>query len=112
MSSSMDVFKQMPIVTDFLKSCGNPLVLLLFGIIFTTLLQSSSATTTIIISMVAKGLMVGNDANDILFVILGSNIGSCTTALLSSIGASSNAKRGSLASKANMVSDYNNRNNK
>ena len=96
MSSSMDVFKQMPIVTDFLKSCGNPLVLLLFGIIFTTLLQSSSATTTIIISMVAKGLMVGNDANDILFVILGSNIGSCTTALLSSIGASSNAKRASL----------------
>lgn len=96
MSGSMDIFKQMPIVTDFLKSCGNPIVLVLFGIIFTTLLQSSSATTTIIISMVAKGLMVGDGANDILFVILGSNIGSCTTALLSSIGASSNAKRASL----------------
>ena len=96
MSGSMDIFKQMPLVTDFLQRCNNPFVLLLFGIVFTTLLQSSSATTTIVISMVAKGLMIGDGANCVLFVILGSNIGSCTTALLSSIGASSNAKRASL----------------
>ena len=96
MSGSMDIFKQMPIVTDFLQECKNPLLLLAFGIIFTTLLQSSSATTTIIISMVARGLMIGDGANCVLYVILGSNIGSCTTALLSSIGANPNAKRASL----------------
>lgn len=96
MSSSMSVFKEMPAVTEFLTSCKNPLLLLLFGIVFTTLLQSSSATTTIIISMVAQGLTVGDSSNSVLFVILGSNIGSCTTALLSSIGTNANAKRASL----------------
>ena len=101
MSSSMAVFKQMDAVTTFLQSCSNPFLLIGFGILFTTLLQSSSALTTIIISMVAQGLNIGgavDDAlnNSVLFIILGSNIGSCTTALLSSIGTNANAKRASL----------------
>ena len=96
MSSSMAIFKEMPAVTEFLISCQNPFLLLVFGIVFTTLLQSSSATTTIIISMVAQGLQIGDGGNSVLFIILGSNIGSCTTALLSSIGTNANAKRASL----------------
>ena len=96
MSGSMAIFKEMPAVTEFLISCQNPFLLLLFGIVFTTLLQSSSATTTIIISMVAQGLQIGDGGNSVLFIILGSNIGSCTTALLSSIGTNANAKRASL----------------
>lgn len=101
MSSSMAVFKQMEAVTTFLQSCSNPFLLIGFGIIFTTLLQSSSALTTIIISMVAQGLNIGGAVdgdlnNSVLFIILGSNIGSTTTALLSSIGTNANAKRASL----------------
>lgn len=101
MSSSMAVFKQMPAVTNFLETCSNPFLLIGFGILFTTLLQSSSALTTIIISMVAQGLNIGGAVggdlnNSVLFIILGSNIGSCTTALLSSIGTSANAKRASM----------------
>ena len=101
MSSSMAVFKQMDAITTFLQSCSNPFLLIGFGILFTTLLQSSSALTTIIISMVAQGLNIGGAVdealnNSVLFIILGSNIGSCTTALLSSIGTNANAKRASL----------------
>ena len=87
MGAAMTVFRNMPIITDFLQKCSNPLLLLIFGIVFTALVQSSSAVTTIIISMVANGMTIGNGANCILYVILGSNIGSCVTAILSSIGA-------------------------
>ena len=101
MSGSMAVFKELDAVKEFLQGCSNPLLLIGFGILFTTLLQSSSALTTIIISMVAQGLNIGGamDAelnNSVLFIILGSNIGSTTTALLSSIGTNANAKRASL----------------
>ena len=96
MGTAMSVFRNMPIITDFLQKCSNPLLLLIFGIVFTALVQSSSAVTTIIISMVANGMTIGNGANCILYVILGSNIGSCVTAILSSIGATPNAKRASV----------------
>lgn len=96
MGAAMTVFRNMPIITDFLQKCSNPLLLLIFGIVFTALVQSSSAVTTIIISMVANGMTIGNGANCILYVILGSNIGSCVTAILSSIGATPNAKRASV----------------
>jgi phosphate:Na+ symporter len=46
--------------------------------------------------MVGAGLMIGTSLNHILFVILGTNIGSCVTALLSSFGASTNGKRASI----------------
>ena len=96
MGAAMTVFRNMPIITNFLQKCSNPLLLLIFGIVFTALVQSSSAVTTIIISMVANGMTIGNGANCILYVILGSNIGSCVTAILSSIGATPNAKRASV----------------
>ena len=65
--------------------------------VFTAIIQSSSAVTTILISMVSTGIVIGNgnSSNGILFVILGSNIGTTITALLSSIGANTNAKRAS-----------------
>jgi phosphate:Na+ symporter len=67
-----------------------PLALLLLGIVFTSLMQSSSAMTGLIIVMVQGGsLEIGNA----LFIILGANIGTCVTALISTIGTSLNAKR-------------------
>ena len=82
--------------TDLLSSVNNPFLLLLIGAGITTLLQSSSASTAILITMVGAGLSVGTTSNGILFVILGANIGSTTTALLSSFGASTNARRASI----------------
>lgn len=67
-----------------------PLILIFVGAIFTALIQSSSAATGVVITMVGTGVLTLDLA---LFIVLGANIGTCVTALLASIGASSNAKR-------------------
>ncbi len=65
-----------------------PLLLLLIGIVFTALIQSSAAVTGILIAL-------GSAINfrTAVFIILGSNIGTCITSIISSIGTSTNAKR-------------------
>lgn len=65
-----------------------PLIALLIGLFMTAVIQSSSAMTGILISF--SSVMPFRMA---MFMILGSNIGTCVTALLSSIGTSTNAKR-------------------
>ena len=96
MSSTMKVYAQNEAVTSILSSLTNPFLLLVFGIVFTALVQSSSAVTTVIIAMATAGLTIGGGGNAVLYLILGSNIGSCVTALISSIGTSVNAKRASI----------------
>ncbi len=96
MSNSMSSYKSSPAVQNLLTSLSNPFLLLSFGIVFTALLQSSSAVTTIIIAMASQGLIIGGGGNAVLYMILGSNIGSCVTALISSIGTSVNARRASI----------------
>jgi len=83
-------------VTNMLKTISNPLVLLLIGFALTAIAQSSTAVTSIIITMAAAGIQIGSGGNSVLFVILGTNIGTCVTALMSSVGANTNAKRASL----------------
>ena len=73
-----------------LEKINFPLALLLLGIIFTALMQSSSAMTGLIIVMVQSKTM---EISNALFIILGANIGTCVTALISIIGTSINAKR-------------------
>lgn len=96
MTSSMEGLKESQMLIDILEKVKNPLLLLFIGIVFTALLNSSSAVTSLIISMAAAGIMIGGGGNSVLFIILGSNIGSCVTALLSSIGTNVNAKRASI----------------
>ena len=97
MGMAMDDFAQQQVVKDFLLGVDNRLVLLLAGVIITGIVQSSSAVTTLIVQMVGAGLVIGNPANSgVLFLVLGTNIGTCVTALLSSIGANTNAKRAAL----------------
>lgn len=93
MSSSMEVYKTSAAVQNMLAKLSNPFLLLAFGVLFTAVLQSSSAVTTIIIAMASQGLIIGGGGNAVLYIILGSNIGSCVTALISSIGTSVNARR-------------------
>ena len=95
MKGAMQVFSDSDAFTSLLQDVNNPFLLLFIGIGLTALLQSSSALTTILIAMVTAGLTIGNGPNDIVYVILGTNIGSCVTALLSSFGASINGKRAS-----------------
>ena len=101
MSGTMKQYSEVVEVKNFLSTMTNPFILLLFGILFTTLMQSSSAVTTIIIAMASSGLVIGMSGdgtmtNAVLYIILGSNIGSTTTALLSSAGTNANARRASM----------------
>ncbi|MBQ8292069.1 MAG: Na/Pi cotransporter family protein [Clostridia bacterium] len=96
MSDPMAALKENEKVVTFLANVSNPILLLFVGIGLTAIIQSSSAVTTIIISMASAGLIIGTGGNSALFVVLGSNIGTCVTALISSIGASVNARRASI----------------
>jgi phosphate:Na+ symporter len=66
------------------------LVAVLFGIIFTAIIQSSSAMTGIVLALAKNGHL---DLITSTAIILGSNVGTCFTAVLASIGANTNGKR-------------------
>ncbi len=95
-SGSMKIFHTSPFVTNALAKITNPLLLIVLGVVFTAIVQSSSAITTIIIQMAGAGLIIGGGGNSVLYIVLGSNIGSCVTAIISAFGVSTNAKRASL----------------
>ncbi len=98
----LDVMKSsMELMQDQLEilflAIDNPFLLFLIGIVVTALAQSSSATTSVIITLATvPGFVFGNGGNSVLYMILGTNIGSCVTAIMSSFGANANAKRASL----------------
>lgn len=96
MQSSMSIFNQSEQFRQALETISNPFILLAIGTGLTALLQSSSAVTSIVITAVATGTIIGTGGNCPLFLILGSNIGTCVTAIISSIGANTNAKRAAL----------------
>ena len=72
----------------------NPLLGIAVSAIFTAIIQSSSATTAIVISMSIQGIIGIESA---IPLILGSNIGTCFTAVIASIGSSITGKRVALS---------------
>lgn len=90
MTDSMTIFSESPKIVEFLAKISNPALLLLFGIAFTALIQSSSAVSGIVVTMSVAGLLSFDQG---LYIILGSNIGTCITSLIASIGTNTNAKR-------------------
>lgn len=80
-------------IKNALTTITNPFLLLFIGIVLTVIAQSSSAVTSILLAVAISGTMIGGSGNGILYVILGTNIGSCSTALISAIGSSTNGKR-------------------
>ncbi len=93
MGDSMAQFADDQTLGNFLAMATNPFLMLLAGLAITAVVQSSSAVTSVVISMAANGLVFGGGGNSVLFLILGTNIGTCVTALLSSIGTNRNARR-------------------
>ncbi len=71
----------------------NPLLGILAGAIVTAIIQSSSASVGILQSLAAAGLVPMSAA---IYIIMGQNIGTCVTAMLSSMGAKKNAKTAAL----------------
>ena len=75
--------------TVFVSLGANPFMGILAGAGVTAIIQSSSASQGILLSLAAAGLVPTKAA---VFIIMGQNIGTCVTAILSSVGASKNAK--------------------
>ncbi|MBE6124475.1 MAG: Na/Pi cotransporter family protein [Erysipelotrichaceae bacterium] len=96
MTLSVSTLKDNPVFVDILTSISNPFLLLLAGAVFTAIVQSSSVMTGILIAIVANGLVIGNGGNSFLYVILGTNIGTCISAAIASVGANANGKRTAL----------------
>ncbi|MFA6874612.1 MAG: Na/Pi cotransporter family protein [Bacilli bacterium] len=80
----------------------NAICLLLIGVALTVVAQSSSAVTSIVLALAMSGAVIGGErvgggvGNGVFYVILGSNIGSTSTALISAIGSQTNGKRASV----------------
>ena len=80
--------------TDMLLSFGHhPILGVLMGFAITAIVQSSSASMGMLIALASQGLIPITAALPILY---GENIGTCVTSLISSIGASRNARRAAI----------------
>ena len=93
MSGSMAGLKESQNVVDALAGMNNPLLAVLLGTVVTSVIQSSSVTVSIILLMANQGLL---DLKICLFVILGCNIGACSSAMIASLSGKKNAKRAAL----------------
>jgi len=93
MSGAMSGMKDMPQIVELLSSLKNPLFAILVGTVLTAIIQSSSVTVSIVLLMANQELL-GLDIT--LFIILGCNIGACTSALLASMAGKKDAKRAAL----------------
>ena len=90
MEGALYTLRYMPQFQDAFAAFSNPVLGLLIGAAITALLQSSSASVGILQAVSAAGLVTFSSAAPI---ILGQNIGTCITALLSAVGANKNAKK-------------------
>ncbi|MBS4537786.1 Na/Pi cotransporter family protein [Clostridium sp. D2Q-11] len=93
MSSQLKPLGGSQVFKDLMVSLNNPILGILVGFAITVIVQSSSASTGLLLAVTASGLVTLDIAFPILF---GQNIGTCVTALLSSIGASKTAKRAAM----------------
>lgn len=85
-------YLHLPVFTRAFELFGsNPILGIAIGMIVTAIMQSSSAAVGVLQTLAAAGGVV--TASSAMYISLGSNIGSCCTALLSSLGESRNAKR-------------------
>ena len=93
MSGSVAPLAENPQFTGILTAFSNPVLGLLAGLVLTAVIQSSSASVGILQALCVTGVIRYGTA---IPIIMGQNIGTCVTALLSGMGASKNAKRASL----------------
>ena len=94
MSDAVAPLKEVEAFTNlFVKLGGNPFLGILVGAAVTAIIQSSSASVGILQSLAAAGLVPFTAA---IYIIMGQNIGTCVTAMMSSMGAKKNAKTAAL----------------
>ncbi|MCM1253259.1 MAG: Na/Pi cotransporter family protein [Clostridium sp.] len=90
MSGAMSGMKDSQAVLNMFASLKTPILAVLLGAVLTAIIQSSSVTVSIMVLMANQGLL-GLDM--CMFIILGCNIGACTSSLLASLAGKKDAKR-------------------
>lgn len=91
MSDAIKVYRDSPIFAQAFSTLGgNPILGILTGAVVTAVIQSSSASVGILQALALNGIVSWPAA---IYITLGQNIGTCVTALLSSLGANRTAKR-------------------
>lgn len=91
MSDAISPLKDAPVFQAVFTTLGrNPILGVVAGAVVTAIIQSSSASVGILQTLAMNGIVTWNSA---IFITLGQNIGTCITAILSSIGAKTNARR-------------------
>ena len=93
MKNAVARLAEMPEFQKLLVAFSVPVVGVLFGAVFTGIIQSSAASVGILQALSMTGTISYRMA---IPIIMGQNIGTCVTAIISSIGASKNAKRASM----------------
>ncbi len=93
MSGSMASMKDVPEVVNLLGSLRNPFMATLVGLLLTSVIQSSSVTVSIVLLLANQDLL---SLHITLYIILGCNIGACSTALIASLAGKKEAKRAAL----------------
>lgn len=90
MSAAVAPLADSPEFAHFLTMFSNPILGILAGVAFTAAVQSSSASVGILQALILTGSV---NFSSVLPIIMGQNIGTCVTALISSAGTTKNAKR-------------------
>lgn len=90
MENAVSGIKDSPVIYGILGSCSSPFTGLLTGSLFTAAIQSSAAVTALLQTMAYDGIIGINQA---FYIILGSNIGTCATCLIASMGLGGGAKK-------------------
>ncbi len=90
MSAAVKPLANVPEFTGILTKFSNPLLGILVGALLTAVIQSSSASVGILQALSVTGAFT---YGSVIPIILGQNIGTCVTALLSAVGANKGAKR-------------------
>ena len=93
MSDAVKPLANVPEFTGILTAFSNPVLGMIAGAVLTAIIQSSSASVGILQALCVTGAVSYGVA---IPIIMGQNIGTCVTALLSSIGATKNAKRAAM----------------
>lgn len=93
MGAAMEPLEKSETFISMMTTFSNPLVGILAGALFTALVQSSSAAVGILQTLSGSGLLPFSSA---VYVLFGSNVGTCITAVLASVGTNRAAKRTTL----------------
>ena len=93
MSGSMSDLRNSPLIVNALSTLNNRFLAIFIGFLLTAIIQSSSVTVSILLLMAQQGLL---GLGICFYVILGCNIGACTSALLASLSGKKDAKRAAM----------------